>query len=186
MNPYDAMASLFDYPYPEFEEGSARAIAASSGESRSLLQAFHDGFAPLGISQQQELYIDTFDVCAETSPYIGHHLFGEEIRRSQLMAQLRGRYRESGLEDTIELPDHLANVLRFLAIASAGEERTELICHCLIPALEHMLRAFRPGNPYALLVQALLLAARQEENLVAQERESAWPPYSSSSSPMSR
>jgi nitrate reductase delta subunit len=166
MNPYGAMACLFEYPQAEFGESSIRAMAASSGESRALLQAFHDGFAPLGAARQQELYIDTFDVCAETSPYIGHHLFGEEIRRSLFMARLRGRYRESGLEDTRELPDHLANVLRFLAIAPVGEERSELIRHCLVPALEHMLRAFRPGNPYALLVQALLLAARQEENVM--------------------
>lgn len=186
MTLYGAMARLFEYPQAELEESYARAMAASSGESHSRLQAFLDSFAPLGTARQQELYIDTFDVCAETSPYIGHHLFGEEIRRNQFMARLRGRYRESGLEDTIELPDHLSNVLCFLAIASAGEERSELTRHCLAPALEHMLRAFRPGNPYALLVQALLLAVQQEENIAVPERESTWPPCSSSSSPMSR
>jgi nitrate reductase delta subunit len=186
MRVYAELANLLDYPRPDLQARLDESLVLSSGNVNSLLQTFRLKVEQIGLSRLQELYIETFDFHAETSPYVGHHLFGEEIRRSLFMAHLRERYRESGLPETTELPDHLANVLRFLAVTGAGDERAELIGHCLIPALRHMLRALTPENPYALLLQAILLAWRQEDTSIAQDGEIAWTPFSSSSSPTSR
>ncbi len=186
MNLYAEIAKLLEYPQPGVLDCVDACLALSSGEIRSLLQGFRLHVEQIGISRLQELYIETFDFHAETSPYVGHHLFGEEIRRSLFMAELRGRYRESGLPDSSELPDHLASILRFLAVTAAGQERSELVHHCLVPALGHMLRAARPENPYTLLLRAILLAWRQEDASIPRDGEIAWIPSSLSSFPTSR
>ncbi len=186
MNLYSAMAHLFDYPGVNFLDNTIGRLTLGSGEGHSLLQAFRARIEDLGISRLQELYIETFDFHAQTSPYIGHHLFGEEIRRSLFMAELRGRYRECGLAENSELPDHLANVLRFLGATDAGEERSELIHACLIPALRHMLAALQLDNPYTPLLQATLLVSQQENTSISRDGENAWIPFCSSSFPTSR
>ncbi|HEU5404006.1 MAG TPA: molecular chaperone TorD family protein [Terriglobales bacterium] len=182
---YAAVARLLDYPGPEVME-DGRCLALSSGEAHRLLQAFRTAAQDLGIARLQETYIETFDFHAETSPYIGHHLFGEEIRRSLFMAELRGRYRECGVVENSELPDHLASILRFLGAMPAGEERVELIHACLIPALRHMLAALKPDNPYSPLLQAIVLISQQEATAVTPDGEIAWISFCSWSFPTSR
>jgi nitrate reductase delta subunit len=185
-NLYAAMAYLLDYPGRDFLDNITQCLVLSFGEIHSLLRAVDVQVNDIGIARLQETYIETFDFHAQTSPYIGHHLFGEEIRRSLFMAELRGRYRECGAIENSELPDHLANVLRFLGIIQAGEERSELIHACLIPALRHMLGALKPDNPYTPLLQAILLIAQQETTAVTPDGENAWIPFCSSSFPTSR
>ncbi len=179
---YAAMAQLLDYPGRDFLGSITRCRELDPG---AYLQAFLDQVEHMGIARLQEIYIDTFDFHAETSPYIGHHLFGEEIRRSLFMAELRGRYRECGVLEDSELPDHVASVLRFLGATQASEERSELIHACLIPAIRHMLHALQADNPYTSLLQAILLVSQQEA-AVTSGGEIAWIPSCSSSFPTSR
>ena len=183
---YDAMARLFDYPGLDYPERIADVCAHTTGEMQARLQAFSGALERMGISRMQEIYIETFEFRAETSPYIGHHLFGEEIRRNLFMVQLCGRYRECGFAETVEMPDHLSRVLRFLGATDVSEERTELIHICLVPALQKLLRALKSDNPYLPLLEAVLLACRQELTSVPQDREIAWTSFYSSSSPTSR
>lgn len=183
---YTVMAHLLDYPGADLVDNIVRCLACGSGEARPILQTFRDRIQKLGVAWLQEIYIETFDFHAETSPYIGHHLFGEEIRRSVFMAELRGRYRECGLVENSELPDHLANVLRFLGALQASEERSELIYACLVPAIRHMLQAMKPENLYTPLLQALLRFCEQEISAVTPDGAMAWMRFSSSSSPTLR
>jgi nitrate reductase delta subunit len=183
---YTVVAHLLDYPGADLVDDIVRCLACGSGEGRPLFQAFRDRVQTLGVDRLQEIYIETFDFHAETSPYIGHHLFGEEIRRSLFMAELRGRYRECGVVENCEVPDHLANILRFVGATQAGEERSELIYACLVPAIRHMLQAIKAENPYTTLLQAILLICRQETNAVTPDGEIAWMPFCSSSSPTLR
>jgi nitrate reductase molybdenum cofactor assembly chaperone NarJ/NarW len=187
---YTVMAHFLDYPEGDFVENIVRYLPRGSGD-HLLLQAFRDQTQTLGVDRLQEIYIETFDFHAETSPYIGHHLFGEEIRRNLFMAELRGRYRECGMVENSEVPDHLANVLRFLGATQtsstqAGEERFELIYACLVPAIRHMLQAMKAENPYTTLLQAILLICKQETTAVTPDGEIAWMPFCSSSSPTLR
>lgn len=183
---YAVIAHLLDYPGPDFTKNVARCRTSCPDEIHPLLQAFRGRVQDLGVARLQEIYIETFDFHAETSPYIGHHLFGEEIRRSLFMAELRGRYRECGVVENSEVPDHLANVLRFLGATQPGEERSELIHACLIPAIRHMLPALQPDNPYTPLLEAILLISQQETTSVTPDGEIAWIPFCSSSFPTSR
>jgi len=183
---YTVMSHLLDYPGADFVDNIVRCLACGWGDARPILQAFRDRVQKLGVARLQEIYIETFDFHAETSPYIGHHLFGEEIRRSLFMADLRGRYRECGVVENSEVPDHLANVLRFLGATQAGEERSELIYACLVPAIRHVLQAMKTENPYTPLFQAILLICERETTAETPDREIAWMPFCSSSSPTLR
>lgn len=187
MRIYGLLANLIDYPQPDLLLSLDQCMASSSREINSLLGAFRAQVQEMGMARLEELYIEIFDFHAEASLYVGHHLFGEDIRRSLFMAQLRERYRQTGLPDRTEVPDHLAEILRFLAAKDTDAETAELIHHCLIPAVEHMLRAAKTtDNPYPLLVQAILLVFRREDGANLQQDDIAWIPYSSSSSPTSR
>jgi nitrate reductase delta subunit len=187
MRIHGLLADLIDYPQPDLMRSLDQCMASSSGEINSLLGAFRAQVQEMGRARLEEHYIEIFDFHAEASPYVGHHLFGEDIRRSLFMAQLRERYRQTGLPDRTEVPDHLAEILRFLAAKDADGETVELIHRCLIPAVEHMLRGAKiTDNPYPLLVRAILLVLRQEDDASLQQDDIAWIPYSSSSSPTSR
>lgn len=181
MNLYAALANLLEYPGADFLDKAGQALACSSGAIDARLQAFCSQAEQLGLTRLQELYIETFDLKAETSPYLGHHLFGEEIRRSLFMAQLRGRYRQLGIPDTTELPDYLANIFRFVAVLEAGQERAELVHDCLVPALERIVHALPPDNPYTSLIQAILLLSQQDNHSsIPRDGEIAWTSFSSS------
>lgn len=183
---YAVIAHLLDYPGLDFTKNVARCLTSCPDEIDAPLQAFRGRVQSLGIARLQEIYIETFDFHAETSPYIGHHLFGEEIRRSLFMAELRGRYRECSVVENSEVPDHLANVLRFLGAAPASEDRSELIHACLIPAVRHMLHALQSDNPYTPVLEAILILSQQEIKAVIPDGEIAWIPFCSSSFPTSR
>ncbi len=183
---YAVIAHLLDYPGDDYPDSITHALRSGRGAVHSHLEEFLQQVEQLGVARLQEIYIETFDFHADTSPYIGHHLFGEDIRRSRFMVELRGRYGECGVVENSEVPDHLANVLRFLGATAAGEERSELIHACLIPALQHMLRALKPDNPYTPLLQAILVMCQQETTAGTGAGEIAWMPFYSSSFPTSR
>jgi nitrate reductase delta subunit len=183
---YDALANLIVYPQAGFMELLDESLTVSCGELNSMLGEFRLQTAQIGIPRLQEIYSEVFDFRPETSLYVGHHLFGEEIRRNLFMAQLRGQYREAGIPDMVELPDHLAEVLRFLAVATADDDRVELIRYCLLPAVQHLLHAFKSENPYTYLLQAILFALRQDDTSISKGEKIAWALSSSSSFPMLR
>ncbi len=106
----------------------------------------------------QELYTRTFDLEPTCAPYFGHQLFGDDSgRRGALLAALAGIYRREGFAPRDELPDHVAEVLRFLAVARPGAARDELVRDGLLPALRTMIDALDDeANPY----REVLVAAR--------------------------
>ena len=50
---------------------------------------------------------------------VGWHLFGEEYTRGLFLVRLRGEMRDRGIEESSELPDHVAHVLAVVAAMPA-------------------------------------------------------------------
>jgi nitrate reductase molybdenum cofactor assembly chaperone NarJ/NarW len=164
---YEILARLMEYPADDSFAQLDHYLGEGLDEQSREIAQFAEQARALGLRRLQEIYIELFDLHAETSPYIGHHLFGEDIRRSLFMAKLREQYREVGIADSIELPDHLAEILRYLAALDGdlSAEDEELIERCVLPAVQHMRRAIESGNAvYKHLVSAILLELRQLEN----------------------
>jgi nitrate reductase molybdenum cofactor assembly chaperone NarJ/NarW len=156
-------------PVPGHRTGLRTGQAASStasavrSQAAALLDRFRLFVEGAQASRLEELYTATFDLQAVCSPYVGYHLFGESYKRGMFMARLKQGYREWGFSAGNELPDHVAAVLRFLALATDGDFSQTLLGEGLIPALSKMDQAFGDpsDNPYAGVIRALLLLLRE-------------------------
>lgn len=158
-NVFALFAELVSYP-GDF-------LAERAGEGETLLASFRPAAAAAlqsfaaharkgGTDAMQELYTATFDLHPVCAPYLGHHLCGEDPRRGLFLLKLKEIYRTNGFDPGRELPDHLAEVLRFLAEAPKTEERSALVRDGLAPTLEKMAEAFAgKENPYGRLIEAL-------------------------------
>jgi nitrate reductase assembly molybdenum cofactor insertion protein NarJ len=137
-----ALGELLSYP----GERTARAI-----DTVECLQAFRGlAAATWSTADLEEAYTSTFDLQPACAPYLGHHLLGEDTgRRGPFLARLLDLYARDGFTPREELADHVAEVLRFLAVASPGAERDDLVRDGLLPALGKMLDALDDeANPY--------------------------------------
>jgi nitrate reductase delta subunit len=152
-------ASLLSYPRPD--------LAHLAQTCRDLLAAEHpaasaalESFRRFAVLQEQahleEIYTATFDLQPHCHPYVGYHLFGEGKQRPFFMVKLQECYQRHGYACRGELPDHLAEVLGFLAMVEDETARQELVEDGLLPALGKMNQgADAATHPYADVLRAL-------------------------------
>lgn len=144
------LASLLEYPGPGFDARLAAAEHAASGFVRQI--------RALSAGEREELFSSTFDINPSCVPYAGVHLFGEEnFKRGEFMAALFARYEEAGFVPNGDLPDHLANLLRFAAGADDAERR-ELAEFCLLGPMQKMTASLDGKNPYRDLLESVRTA----------------------------
>ncbi len=174
-----ALATLLDYPDPDFDAKLARALenftdgaedlpgsAAGTGRAggrpvagseAKALGRFVQSMRELPPGGREELFAATFEVNPACVANLGIHLFGEEnLKRGEFMAALNARYRQAEFSAGSELPDHLAVLLRFAA-GTDEAERHDLAAFCLLGPLNKMIAGLAEENPY----RALLEAARE-------------------------
>lgn len=141
-------ADLLDYPGPTLAEHARvcqALVAPEHPEAAALLRSFRAFVEERSLGELEEIYTGAFDLDtlsdldATCYPYVGHHLFGESYKRSAFLVGLRERYRAHGFTVEVEMPDHLAVVLRFLASSPDEDLAAELVGEALVPALDRML-----------------------------------------------
>ena len=140
---FACFAEMLDYPHPGLlcaVGKGAEILEADRPQAAALLESFHEFLETTPASRVEEIYTATFDFAGTFHPYIGHHLLGDSYKRSALLVGLKERYRACGFAAGSELPDHLAVVLRFLAVCRDDKLAQELIGEALLPALNKMLR----------------------------------------------
>lgn len=172
--PYALLSYLLRYP----EDGLALARqeigALPGGEARAALERFlgaiDDGTDP------RVRYVATFDLKRQITPHLTYYEHGDTRRRGVALLRLKRLYREAGLPVADgELPDHLAVILAFGALAPDGYGATVLAEHR--PALELLRGALhQAGNPYAHVLDALVaglpaLGVEDREKLVRMAAE---------------
>lgn len=163
-NRYDVFADLLEYP----AEHWAVPIGIA-GETDSLAN-FRCGIEALSVSDLQELYTRTFDLNPVCTLEIGYHLFGENYKRGEFLANLRETEAAFALGQENQLPDYLPVLLRLLTKLPDEELRISLISDCLIPAIEKMLRPLRESeNPYRFLLEAVRATLQTEVPHVSAE-----------------
>ncbi len=185
---YELLADVFDYPGPELPASVYQLVALlpeDAPEAAAALATFQSVFETAGLARFQELYIQTFDFRADCSLYVGHYLFGESGRRGLFLAELAERYRELKLPATIELPDHMSYLLRYLAALDPGEEASELIHGCLIPAISRIVAAKAIArSPYRVVLEGLRMLLERKDSGHFQLGELAWTSSCSSHFPI--
>ncbi len=160
MPPFSRVADILDYPAAEVTGKVDELVQAAPDQSQricELLHKFRDDCVRLRVKQLTEIYTDTYDFGSTCSLYAGHQLFGDNWRRSALMAGLQRRFRDEAFSIGLEMPDHLCTILRFVSMQGDTEETRDLLDSCLAPALTKILGGMdRAANPYAAALEALL------------------------------
>ena len=150
---FQRFAELLEYPQPGLVEAARECEALISlvpsfhvsGERRDrgaavLLREFRTFVEATPLGRVEEIYSGTFDLDVACHPYVGYHLFGESYKRSVFLLELKERYRAQGFNvPENELPDHLAVLMRFLAVTDDITLAGEIIHEAMLPALERMM-----------------------------------------------
>lgn len=151
---YELLAAIASYPTPLLEEQvgecAARLAALGSCGARAMSR-FHGFVARTPLAALEELYTTTFDLRPVCYPYVGYQLFGDTYKRGAFLAQLNARYRQSALPLSGDLPDHLSEILRYLA----RTPDRDLVEEGLVPTLKRMIDQL-DGNPYRAALRAIL------------------------------
>lgn len=186
-----AFADVLSYPHTRIDDDvrACEELARDeSAEAAALLSRFGSFVESVPLGELQEAYTLAFDLDSLSEseptcyPYVGHHLFDENHKRSAFILGLLERYRAHGFTDeTGDLPDHLVLVLRFLATCDDDELVTETIDEAVLPALARMVGTVGTDEPvngrqrYQQLVQALALALHVRRPAVSfDDLEVAW------------
>ena len=120
-----------------------------------------------------ELFVRTFELNPVCALEVGWQCYGEQYARGAFLVRMRQLVRETGIGESVELPDHLSNVLRVIGRADDATAR-KLSVSFTLPALERMRGHFddESDNPYCGLLaatEALLRHAFDAEEEVAGE-----------------
>jgi nitrate reductase delta subunit len=146
--------------YPDAGVAAARddvtgeVSALPGGPVREALERFLAGWT----GDQTALatrYVETFDLRRRASLYLTYYAHGDTRERGMALLRLKKLYRAAGLPmDSSELPDHLAVVLAFAALAPAGHGEALLAEHR--PAIELLRLSLHDlESPYAHVLDAI-------------------------------
>lgn len=171
MQTYRLIALLLDYPSDEAvaaltdevaQAGNVRALvraiaaadAIDAGEKETIAR-FIEELLVLPEGEAQARYVQTFDLAAEHSLHLTHHLFGEEKTRGPALIDLSEFYRGYGFEpDPKELPDYLPLMLEFASTLDDAEQRVFLgdVSKVLTVLAANLEKA---SSPYAPLIRII-------------------------------
>ena len=164
MKIFKLLSVLLDYP----GDGMLQALRALAGDDPRALVAGTDAAGILSEIECRETaafigallahdttaaqaeYVQTFDLTAEHSLHLTHHLFGEEKSRGPALIDLGEFYKSYGLKvDEKELPDYLPVILEFVSTLSLNEARVFLadvakVLKVLADNLEKSASAYAP------------------------------------------
>lgn len=151
--PYALLSYLLRYPDDDLAAAPAEVAALPAGGTRAALERF---LAEAGDgSGLRERYVETFDHRRRVTLHLTYYEHGDTRRRGVALLRLKRLYREAGLPfDGPELPDHLAVILAFAALAPTGYGEAVLAEHRA--ALELLRLALHDtASPYAHVADAL-------------------------------
>ena len=174
-NLYEALGSLLEYPGADWGarvERCEESLTVQEPEVAAQFVGFHRKTGEMSIPQLQELYTQTFDLNPVCTLDIGYHLFGENYKRGELLANLRKTEAPYCLGQENQLPDYLPVLLRLLVKLEDEDLRRSLIVELLIPALDTMLKSLGTAeNPYRHVVEVIRLVLGSE---VPEAAEASW------------
>ena len=161
MQIYKLLSSLLDYPnqdliqhLPDLRDFVAQSIEIDHAE-REALQNFLSHLQSLSVTELQADYVQTFDMTAEHSLHLTHHLFGDDKNRGPALIDLGELYKDYGVEVvTNELPDYLPLILEFTAYLDDNEATVFLSdAKKVLGVLTENLQ--KAGSPYAALLSII-------------------------------
>lgn len=130
MRIYKILSVLLEYPEQELIDNLPEIKAwvdetsEIDNDERSTLQAHLNQIENKSLIELQAEYVNTFDMNAEHSLHLTHHLFGDDKNRGPALIDLGELYKDYGVEvseSANELPDYLPLILEFAAYLDGNE-----------------------------------------------------------------
>ncbi len=155
---YDLLARLLNYPgeeYPLAVRTCQQLLQRISGGHSQPLHRFSAHVAASSLEELEELFTRTFDLNPVCCLEVGWQLYGEDYNRGSFLVNMRQQIRNHGLSESLELPDHLSNVLPLLA--RIGPEESAALCAShILPAVKKMQEGLAgKDNPYEDVLAAV-------------------------------
>lgn len=122
----------------------------------AVIATFAGKISPLGLTEWQALYVQSFDLDPASSLHLTWHVYGDSPRQGRALAAVNEIYRDAGFSPVPgELPDYLPMMLEFMAVAPAWAT------HCLGkkfgPTVAQLAAHLdSQNNPYAPLLEHVL------------------------------
>jgi nitrate reductase delta subunit len=166
MGLFSTLAEALRYPAPGLEGRLAQAIAIlPAGQAKAGLRTFMEQIEALSLGEWEELYTRTWDLNPISPPYIGFQIWGEDYRRGNFMARLSRMYRETGIETSGELADHLVPVLLYLEIAAEPPDELAEVFGLAVRKMVAVLSKRDPSNPYLEVLKTIPLPELNSDHL---------------------
>ena len=158
MRLYKMLSVLLEYPDQELIEhlpelvGETEDCLDMDEDERAAMQRFLAHLQATALTELQADYVKTFDLTAEHSLHLTHHLFGDDKNRGPALIDLGELYKDYGVEVvTNELPDYLPLILEFAAYLDDTEASVFLAdANKVLGVLADNLE--KAGSPYAALL----------------------------------
>ncbi len=151
-----SLADLLEYPTKDWFEAfevCKDLVLLNDFEESSYFSDFCLEINQFSLDELQERYTRTFDLNPVCALEVGYHLFGEDYKRGEFLANMRATENPYELGQEFQLPDYLPVVLRLLTKLDDTELRAQLIGYCLLPALKQMRVPFKKKeNPYGNVI----------------------------------
>ena len=130
--PSDALLAELRQAVAEAGPGGARDLVLGldqgqvfSQEERLAIALFLEDLLAQEATDLQARYVQTFDLTAEHSLHLTHHIFGEEKTRGPALIDLTEHLKTYGYShDEKELPDYLPLLLEF--VSELGEDESKV------------------------------------------------------------
>lgn len=161
MRIYKLLSVMLEYPdqeliahLPELRSETDACIDMDDTE-RTAVKRFLAHLQGTSLTELQADYVKTFDLTAEHSLHLTHHLFGDDKNRGPALIDLGELYKDYGVEVvTNELPDYLPLILEFAAYLDDGEASVFLAdANKVLGVLTDNLK--KAGSPYAALLSII-------------------------------
>ncbi len=153
----NVFAELVSYPH----EGVCDTADRLGGWLKQRHAAVYDAFEPFQkyirearFAEIEECFTYSFDLNAAACLEVGWHLYGEDYRRGQFLAQMRQCLMQHHIEESQELPDHLSHCLKAAAILNEADTH-RWVYEQLNPVIRKIRLQIGEDNPYRALLSAL-------------------------------
>jgi len=145
------LSLLLRYPDERVVAALDEIDALEPGPVRDALERFASGWT----GDRAAVYVETFDLRRRASLNLSYYAHGDTRERGMALLRLKKLYRAAGLPlESRELPDHLAIMLAFAALAPDGYGETLLAEHR--PAIELLRLSLHDlRSPYAHVLDAV-------------------------------
>ena len=150
--PWALLSYLLRYPDEHVVTAREDVASLAPGPVREALERFVAEWRP----PYAEHYVETFDLRRRASLNLTYYAHGDTRERGMALVRLKKLYRTAGLPmESDELPDHLAVMLAFAALAPEGRGAALLAEHR--PAIELLRLSLHDlESPYAHVLDAIV------------------------------